>query len=192
MQVEFTTTEGDYLQFMKDSQRGALTSAARGNGLSPIVKGSFIYLLVLTAAVAFFFTVIKAPEGRAPRPTTDLTLLWVVGWIVLVAVVVGGVSYVSLRRRTQGAARSISGSLGVCWFGIEPDALYMRTKACDGRLFWHGVQDVVERPDHVYVMCSTVGGIVFPKRAFASPEQVAEFVRLCREYQQAAVVTPTV
>ena len=84
------------------------------------------------------------------------------------------------RKRAQ------AGKLSSYHLAIDSDWLHIRTDDCDGQMSWRTVEYVRETATTIYLMCSIMSGMIIPKRSFASPEEAAQFARLCEQFRQAA------
>lgn len=73
---------------------------------------------------------------------------------------------------------------------IDREGLSIVTARGRGRLPWRGVQDVGSTWDHLFLLTGGAGGLVIPKRAFASHDAYALFYAALMEYFDAAHRVP--
>lgn len=82
-----------------------------------------------------------------------------------------------LRLRTKKDKRTLS---------IQPDKLSTRIGALGGDITWDKMGELYVTDDYVFLIRKNMNGFAIPRRAFVDDSQMAEFVRLSRQYLQAA------
>ncbi len=75
-------------------------------------------------------------------------------------------------------------------YTITPDGLHSKSKFSESLLYWSGFQKVIETDTFLFFHLSAAQGFMIPKRAFISPEQGAEFMRLVEHYREQSTGTP--
>lgn len=185
MEVTAVVEKGDFLQFLLDYRSGRLskdTAAPSEPKPNPLIGYGFIGL----GTMAFFCLLFSQPWTVGFGPVVWLGL----GGLTLLCLVVAQLASIYTKQQLRKASESAPAMLGQHRYRLLAEGIEVRSDAWEGRTFWRAVTAVVERPAHVYFMCGALGGFIIPKRAFAAPEQAAEFVALARRHKAEAVAEP--
>ena len=66
---------------------------------------------------------------------------------------------------------------------VDPDGLTDATAAGEARARWMAVERVVETASHIYLFVGALLAHIIPKRAFAGPEEVSDFIATVNRYR---------
>jgi hypothetical protein len=75
-------------------------------------------------------------------------------------------------------------------YSVEARGLRHINRFSDSLLFWESIEKVVETESSFAFHLSSVAAFLIPKRAFSSPEQGVEFMRLVEQYRQQSTGEP--
>jgi hypothetical protein len=98
----------------------------------------------------------------------------------------------TFRRNVRNAVRSGAAAtiVGPHQFTPKLDGLHHRSKFAISTLLWSGIEKIEEFDKYFAFHFSSAQAFFIPKRAFSSPEQGAEFMRLVEQYRQQSTGTP--
>jgi hypothetical protein len=109
-------------------------------------------------------------------PTHSLTLA---DWTI--ALIWGAVFFLLfpliLRLRTKKDKRTLS---------IQPDKLLTQVGKLNGDVPWAKMDSLYVTDEHIFLIRKNMNGFAVPRRAFVDETQRDEFIRLCKQYIQAA------
>lgn len=89
-----------------------------------------------------------------------------------------------MRGMVRGSA--LRQSLGKTQLELLDDGAHVTNSVGKGRLAWDACRGVVDEADHVYLIMAPMRAFIVPKRAFATPEAVTDFVETARTRYHAA------
>ncbi len=87
----------------------------------------------------------------------------------------------------SGAAATL---VGPQEFSLTPQGIKHRSNFFDGTYSWSGIKEILETDQHIAFHFSTMQAFLIPKKAFTSPEQYIEFMRLIEQYRNQTTGTP--
>ena len=157
MRLEYRLKYGDYLLFNATHQF-----------LS--IKVQVVYLLVACAMYAMFV----AKAGRGPAIVLAV-FVYVVQWLVQVAFT--ALNLYSRKNKSVLTDHVVE---------VQDEGLYHETCFVRSVHYWSGVATAVRRAGFAAVYLSSHGAHIIPRRAFASDQQVDQFVALVGERIRAA------
>jgi hypothetical protein len=138
---------------------------------------------VLLLAVLFVFGFTAAlfvKHGFAASLVAGL--LAVIGFVLLYRAL--------LRRKARQADRMMIGCLGEHQMGISPDGLFESSPNGEGSRRWEAIERVVGMSTGLCFYLGKGFGVIIPRRAFASPEAAATFLRAAQRWHAEAKAAP--
>ena len=66
-------------------------------------------------------------------------------------------------------------TLGPRTFELTDEGIVETSRYQEFRMYWSGVHDLVETPEHIFLLVDRCGGFIVPKRFFDSPDRASEF-----------------
>jgi hypothetical protein len=87
----------------------------------------------------------------------------------------------------SGAAATL---IGPQEFSLTPQGIKHQSNFFEGTYFWSNIKEVIVTEEHIAFHFSTMQAFLIPKRAFSSPEQGAEFMRLIEHYRHQSTGVP--
>lgn len=164
--VEYEVSDADVLRLFEHYSRTSPTSR----------KLRRLVLVVVPIVAGLFMA-----YGLRPRPDA---VVWAGGGAVLLAIilVLGGplLNRTVWRRSIREAKRTL---LGRRMLSIDADGIRSSSEDSNSSIRWSAVSRIDDDEGHIYLMLGG-GGIVVPKRAFASASEIEGFLQRARELQQ--------
>ncbi len=87
----------------------------------------------------------------------------------------------------SGAAATL---VGPQEFSLTPQGIKHRSNFFDGTYSWSGIKEILETDQHIAFHFSTMQAFLIPKKAFISPEQYIDFMRLIEQYRNQTTGNP--
>lgn len=94
----------------------------------------------------------------------------------------------NLRRQVQrGDFRALFGDYELT---LLPSGVNVRGPIAESLYYWSAVEQIIEIETHLFIQFSSAVRLTIPKKAFTTPQQGAQFLRMAEEYRQAATGKP--
>lgn len=162
MRVAVEVTPDDYAAFSKHTVR-KLMGTKSGNAFPIYV---WILIAIVAGAAWLFVKPLLKPDTRV-----FLFGTWVGAFLVAQA------TLIILRRKIRHLRPSDGGFiLGPQEFEFEAYGIRQRSHSHEASFKWSLVSTIDVREAHVFVMLDRVAGLIFPRRDFASSDQLELFI----------------
>jgi hypothetical protein len=150
--------------------------------------------IALTAGISFFiiftFVAIILTLLKMPLTSKELLLAAIGSLVVFFGRWIRRQSNIRAGVELQIKAGTYKSILGSNRVTVSPDGLTNQSEMDRCTFFWNSIEEVRESEAHIYFQFSPVMFFLIPKRAFGSPQQGAEFLRLVEKYRTEATGTP--
>lgn len=174
LRVTVRLTEEDYLDF---SYRVARRQEP-GRGSRAVH-----WFGIVGAIVALSVALVYINRVMLGRSTSVLETFWPSIVVLVIAWIYIEIS--SSRKVRQILAPVADGFiLGETHFDFSPDGIQEKGRNHSASISWAAVLDIVDAPDHIYIVLDTALAIILPKRCLESEERADELLAYLQQLWQ--------
>lgn len=154
---------------------------ARRKSVSPLISAiAFGIVGVLaTISIAFYF----AEDWRNDQTIFRTLVVFIVVFLLTVAVIGGAAAFIEARlriRRYRSLDKSVPSVFQPRLIRLETEGGFYSDTTGERTVPWKSIHEIAEDEERLYLFLGPRDGCPIPRRAFASPAEMREFIQFAR------------